>query len=251
MAQAPKKTWSPVKAPVAVPVYCGSCLLFDTHATRVNAEGKPSTCSKLGIGIVANSKPCKEFTINPFVDSLRQAANNSNVTRLLNEITPDAFGPLAALLASEVETRASGYHFGQTVYVNVRYRGNNAEGNDTDYLANYYRGAIVMVKDGIAYVSHKKVRISIAVGALLTRDQWYQRRAYLRDENRIVDKSNPHSWSRTDVKALRDKDYRPPWLDAAIAAYLTRPVDDMTPIVPVKRGRGRPKGSRSKSNQDK
>lgn len=244
MPQTTKKPWTPVKAPVVVPVYCGSCFLFDSHAVRTNFEGKPVTCSKLGIGIVANSKPCKEFTVNPYTESLRKTATNGNVKRLLNEITPDAFGPLAALLTHEVETRASGYRFGQLVYVNVRYRGASDQGHATDFLANYYRGEVVMVKDGIAYVSHRRVRIAIAVGALLTRDQWNQRRAYLLDNNRIVDRDNPHSWSRTDVKALRDPSYRPAWLDSAIEAYLSRPVDDMTPIAPKKRGRGRPKGTK-------
>jgi hypothetical protein len=237
-----KKTWTPTKAAVAVPVYCGSCVHFDTLAIRTSPEGHPTTCSGLNVGIVAKSKTCKDFAINAFDASLREAASNGNVSRLLAAMPPAALAPLAALMASEIDTRAAGFHFGQKVYVNVRYHGSSQAGHDTDFIANYYLGEVVMITpDGMAYVSHKKVRIAISVGALLTQEQWQVRKGYLLANNRIVDPTNPHSWARRDVKSLRDPNKRPAWLDSAIAAYLSRPIDDMTPLVPIRRKRGRPR----------
>lgn len=241
MAEKPPAAWVPVKAPITIPIYCGGCINLATRAIRTGPDGKPATCSALGI--TEKSKTCKDFSLNTQSTTIRELVQDRTLAKLLKRVGPSALASLSAALVGEIDTRKHGFHFGQRVYVNIMSRGDNAPNNDRDYVANYYMGEVVSIDpDGMAHVAHKRISINIGVSALLTKDEWHERRALLLSAGKLVDKDNPYSWSRRDLKVLRDPTTRPPWLNAALAEYLTsRPIDDFTPTMPIKRGRGRPK----------
>lgn len=235
--------WVPVKAPVTIPVYCDSCVHFKSRAIRVH-DGKPATCSQ--VGILAKARTCKDFIADPFSRELVDMAQDKALSQLVARVKPTGLAALAALLVGELDTRHAGFRYGQTVYVNIVAVGRNEPGNDRDYVANYYRGNMICVRDGVAYVTYKsRMRLAVNVNAILSLQEWQQRRAYLLEQRRYVDKRNPYSWTRTDVKLIRDPATRPPWLDDAIIKYAASNTVQEELYTPEKPKRGRKKRDRS------
>lgn len=243
MAVKQATAWVPTKAPVTIPVYCESCANFKGRAIR-QADSRPATCSQ--IGILPKARPCRDFMVDPFARELVELSEDKKLANLISRIKPNGLAALSALLVGEIDTRRFGFHFGQTVYVNIMAVGTNEPGNDRDFLANYYRGQIISIgSDGVAYVSHKqRMRLAVNVNAILNIQEWRARRSYLLEQRRFVDKANPYSWERK-ISILKDPTTRPPWLDDALIKYATKNTVDADLVLPTKARRGRKKRAAS------
>lgn len=236
-------TKPPSPNPIATRLHitCGDCLFF----SRQKLPDYKSTCHLLGVA--ASRAPCRMFSPNVLTESIAQALDDKALRAALNAIPDGATGALAVAITKAAKLRAAGFKVGQVVYFNVI-----GVSSDRDYVANYYKGRIVMLNlDGDAMiVGSNKITATINPATLLTVKQWKAKRSDLIKRGKLVDPKSPFTWERKDEKVLTSDKYRPAWLDEAITKYradvmearIMRQTHDYD-SAPVKRKRGRPKKS--------
>lgn len=219
---------------------CSDCIFF--QSLRLPNAAKP--CN--GMGCPPNRAPCSRYTPDVFSEAVGKAIGSKALRAALNAIPDAAAGSLAMAMAQVTRLRSVGLTLGQLVYFNAV-----GDGQSRDYLSNYYRAHVMLLdKTGYVMLKGEGVTVTITRDSLLTFSAWKEKRAALLQRGAIVDPNSPFTWERKDLKELTNPKYRPDWLDKEIARYRrsyleaksTRQTHDYD-SPPVKRGRGRPKGS--------
>lgn len=129
---------------------CGDCIGFNCEIVR-----DKSLCEKRGI--IATSKPCKQFV--PDTDAVRPLVEDEDtfigLSRMVANVDDGQLRKLGALIMREKQTRAAGYHMGQKVY--VRYRG-LARAN---YLSNFMSAYIMYADRNVVKIASRNGKIGM------------------------------------------------------------------------------------------
>lgn len=231
---------SPNPAAVKVQVTCGDCVFFRT----MKLENATAPCALMGCP--SSRAPCNKLVPNVFTDDVAKAMDSKAIRDALNSVPDVALASIAMAMTHVSRLRAAGLKLGQRVYFNAA--GDSA---GRDYLANYYSGRVMMIdKEGNLLIRGPKLNATIARATVLDFNDWKAKRKALIAKRAFFDPKSPFTWERNDEAILTNPKYRPLWLDKEIAAYrasyfnakATRQTHDYD-APPVKRGRGRPKGS--------
>jgi hypothetical protein len=187
---------------------CGECLHFKQHAHSTRNE----PCSKEGVRAVAVAPKC-------FTPDVTKIAKNSDllvqVATIMQSFTPGERRILKAVLSQNKKRQ---YTFGDKLYFKV--------GKDfvSNYLAGYVLGYTSSGQLILSGSPDTKTRGSSFVSYvapdsddLLTPAQWKQKRAQLRQQNKIFDPAN-RVIKRTSVI----DDYEPPTIDSVPSNWYSK-----------------------------
>lgn len=239
---ADKITKPPAPNPIAVRLQftCGDCVFF----ANKKLPGAEANCKDMGV--IASRAPCLKVAPNVLTQDVHKTLSAKDLRSALNTVPEASAAALAMAITKIAKLRAAGFKIGQLVYFNVI-----GESSSRDYVANYYKGRVIMLNDnGDALIVGNKITATVDPKTLLDVNAWKIKRKKLINKGKIADPKSPFTWERKDEKLLLSKKYRPDWLDKGIVDYraavmearATRQTHDYD-NAPVKRKRGRPKGS--------
>lgn len=174
---------------------CQDCVFYNTQSTYA----KP--CKQLGV--LAISKTCKRFTVNPYLIDFNSSKPSNLIRELISSLSKKDIHLFANVINQEYRTRKYGFYFGQEVMIRV-FVG--------DYISNYASALIINANKYNVYIQGSNgFHGMILHKNILTMEEWDKKRKSLLKRGLIKDPDyKKYTTWKADLKDLKKEDYTPP-----------------------------------------